>query len=261
MIARIARLSLLMLTATLLPGCDGSTDPQNECNSIPYTIGAEVNGSLTTDDCPSFDGEQFADFYEIITTAAGPISITLEQGSRRMGVAILDEDGVIVDLRFANPGVAVSAFGDDLPAGTYFGVVTAFNIGETGTYTMSTSTTDPAPPEPLFGCEASQPYTLGTTVTGTLTNLGCLSDAGQNFNLYDFTVASGGTITFTLEAAGQADPYIYLFDEEGNVIAFRDVGGPGADEQLTRVLSPGNYFIGASDFQYGATSGYTLRSQ
>ena len=252
---------LLLPTVALFAGCDSSTEPKAECIATVYTIGSVVDGTLASDDCRYLETNQYADYYEIIKTTAGDLSVTLESGTRRMGVAIMDETGLIVDERFASPGVSVSASGNDLPPGTYYAIVTAFNGGETGSYTMSSSTTEPGDPAPFFGCPTSQPYTIGSSVNGTLSNTGCFSDLGQNFNLYSFTLVATRTITITLEAGQTSDPFIYLFDEDGSVRATRDLNEEGLPEQLLVILPPGTYYIGASDYRYGAANAYTLRSQ
>jgi hypothetical protein len=259
---RIARPALVTLAAALLTGCDdSSTEPRTECPAVLHVVGTTVQGTLDSGDCSWLTDNQYADFYDIVTTASGPLNITLQEANTRMGVAIVGETGRVWDERYAAPGTPVSAFQGSLPAGRYFAVVIGYISGQTGSYTINSSTAVRGAAVPLFGCETSDLYVIGEITSGTLGNAGCLSDVGQNFNLHEFTVATTRTVTFRLEAPRGRDAFIYLFDEAGTVLATRDDGGVNAVETLVRTLQPGTYYVGASDYLFGATGSYVLSSQ
>ncbi len=55
-----------------------------------------------------------------------------------------------------------------------------------------------------------------------------------------------------------ADPYLYLLDEAGEVIEFDDDGGAGLNSRIDRVLPAGHYYALATTFAPGETGQFAL---
>jgi hypothetical protein len=142
--ARVYRRILGLVALTAAVACDGdsilepgSADPFRGCSSVfRISVGANVNGSLTTNDCQ--DQGYFTDYYEFELNSGRDISIDLasnqfdsflELYDRETGDFLGDDDN--------------SGFGDNaqlrgfLPAGTYVIAASSFFTGETGDYSLA----------------------------------------------------------------------------------------------------------------------------
>jgi hypothetical protein len=165
-----------------------------------------------------------------------------------------DDDGDVVtgrpvEWRSSNESIAtVSASG--LLAGVAGGTVeiTATIGGERDSQSF----------EVLEPCPA-QPYTLGSTVNGTLTAADCTFQDGTYVDYYSFTLANSRQVTITLRST-QIDAYLALFSSTAALVEDNNNGGGGTDAQIVRTLAAGTYFIAANSFTL-ETGGYTLSSQ
>ncbi|MBI3089963.1 MAG: hypothetical protein HYY96_04795 [Candidatus Tectomicrobia bacterium] len=100
---------------------------------------------------------------------------------------------------------------------------------------------------------------LDSTVNGTLSTTDCRSPrrASGFAELWTFNGTAGASISIAMSSA--FDPYIYLLDSNGQIVAQDDDSGPGLDS-LIRVQLPrsGQYTIEATEFCCLRTGTYTL---
>lgn len=74
---------------------------------------------------------------------------------------------------------------------------------------------------------------------------------------YAFRVTADGS-TAIIDLASAEDSYLFLLDENENVLVSNDDGGSGFNARILRTLDTGTYYIVASTFTPGKTSNYTL---
>ena len=102
-------------------------------------------------------------------------------------------------------------------------------------------------------CETSDLGTLagapGSTLetTGRWTTEDCDSRfrADSDAHTYRFEIAETGRVRIDLSSA-DADPYLYLLDEDGSRLGFNDDGGVSLAARIERDLAPGPYLIEAT---------------
>lgn len=102
-------------------------------------------------------------------------------------------------------------------------------------------------------------YTIGATVTGSLTATDCVFGDGTSVDLYRFTLTTPRTVTITLRST-QFDAYLVLFTSTFTGITEDDDSAGGTDAQIVRNLAAGTYIIAANSFDID-TGAYTLTSQ
>lgn len=107
----------------------------------------------------------------------------------------------------------------------------------------------------LDPCATSAAYTFGATASGELTARDCRLGNGRAIDFYSFSLAEAQT--FVVELNGSPDPFAYLFDAAGRVVAADDDGGEGQNARIHVIAGPGQYFAGAST-SAGATDGPVL---
>ena len=220
-----------------------------QTHAIPRTLGILLLAALASG-CESGTGAAAVDTV-IIEADASDVAVgeTLQ-----LRATAYDDDGDVVtgrpvEWRSSNASIAtVSATG--LLAGVAGGTVeiTATIGGERDSQSF----------EVLEPCPA-QPYTLGSTVNGTLTATDCTFQDGTYVDYYGFTLGAPGQITITLRST-DFDAYLVLFSATSQVLEQDDDDGGGDDAQIVRTLAPGTYYIAANSFQ-AATGGYTLSTQ
>ncbi len=109
-------------------------------------------------------------------------------------------------------------------------------------------------------CETDLTLTVGQTLPGTI------SPTSTDVDLYELTISSfelNKEITFTAADNGDGgdvlDPYLRLFDANGNELEDDDDGGPGLDSELDFTFTTtGTYYLGissSSNEQYDAETG------
>jgi hypothetical protein len=121
------------------------------------------------------------------------------------------------------------------------------------TQNFSLTTIDP--------CEFDIPYSIGTTVNGTLTTSDCRIDPGYYYDFYGFTVGTQQGLTATMSAA-TFDTYLELFRGAGSAATFMgfndDISGADLNSQVEAILPSGSYVLGANSALTNATGAYSL---
>jgi uncharacterized protein (TIGR03437 family) len=156
---------------------------------------------------------------------------------------------------------AVSADASALTPGNYSGRVLFAVEDRTLTLTASLIVSAPSGSE----CE-TQPITLGSSVSGSLTASSCRSarQANSYASRYSFAARAGEGVRIQLGAPNM-DPYLYLFDAAGTLIAADDDSGGGNDARIPStgnfltLAAAGTYFIEATTFGSNETGTFSLR--
>jgi hypothetical protein len=256
----------LLLAALLVAGC-GKDDPTGPdgltilgCDDgQSYAIGANLTGTLVAADCREPGGSAaFTDYYEVVLTTAGPVSITLEPtaGPGEIAAVLVRPDESQVDFGFAEVGGTTSV-GGDLAAGTYYLFVTAEQSTQSIAYTLSSSRTLP----PAFGCSTVMPYTIGATVAGALAQGDCEGEGNVFIDVYRFTQATSGPVSLSLEpAAGIFIAAVAILAGSNDEVVLARYALPGSPAIVGGTLPAGNYAVIVIPYLPQQTGGYTLTS-
>lgn len=92
------------------------------------------------------------------------------------------------------------------------------------------------------GCVTSGQLSCNSTISGTITNHGCvLSDDSAYVNFYTFGAVAGQQITITARST-TIDPFLILLDGAGQEITHDDDSGGGLDAQLSATVTQSGQF-------------------
>jgi serralysin len=92
---------------------------------------------------------------------------------------------------------------------------------------------------------------VGGSVTETLETVG-------DHDWFRITLTAGQSVTVALDALTLTDPYLKIYDVNGNLLYQNDDSGAGLNSSLTFTASySGDYFIDAGAWEGGASGGYT----
>ena len=256
--------------ATPAPGPDPGTDecgttlPSDDPTVVEYVFPNEQWAS----GCESEERSGcYARFYSFTLGQESEVTITLEstdadtylylrEGEARSGAFLYENDD--------DGGTSRSTISETLTAGTYTIEATTFGAGETGSFTLTVSglgDATPAPgPDPGTD-ECGETLTGDGTVSGTW-SVGCDSAVAErgHARYYNFTLATGGEVTITLEST-DADTYLYLREGEARSGAFlyeNDDDGGTSRSTISETLTAGTYTIEATTFGAGETGSFTL---
>jgi hypothetical protein len=109
-----------------------------------------------------------------------------------------------------------------------------------------------------ISCPAPTIIAVGSTVNGILGSSGCTGADGAFVELYQFTLAAPATVRIAQSAS--FDTYVHLLKANGDVVAENDDAQSGGtlNSELSALLEPGTYIVGASSFAVGATGEFAL---
>lgn len=114
--------------------------------------------------------------------------------------------------------------------------------------------------DPSFTCSSLPALQPGDSVVDALTD----SDYAwvyAYFDPYQITVDNTTSVDITLHSS-EFDPYLYLYDAAGNLVAYNDDAGMSTrDSELVRTLQPGCYRVEVTSYYMFETGSYTLQVQ
>ena len=250
---------------------------QSECVQTLDGNGA-VSGSWTGD-CLSEStptgptdpppGTRYARFYSFSLTEQADVTITLESETDPY-LFLLDSDGVVLsenDDISTNGGNYNSQIRQTLAAGDYTIEATTYSREATGDFTLTLSgmpAAEEAQPTPTQTPSPSADECVSTLTTET--SGGSWTDECSSRNredsyarFYSFTLVERSDLTVTLESG--TDPYIFLLDGDGDVVAENDdidtIGG-NFNSRIEMTLDAGDYTIEATTYSAEATGEFTL---
>ncbi|MWV65454.1 hypothetical protein GRS48_11590 [Halorubrum sp. JWXQ-INN 858] len=202
--------------------------------------GEDGNGNGDDGNEEDENGEDWDDEYDI--PAADPLLILF--GPDGEPIAWDDDSGDGLNARIT------TALLED---GTYTVMATSYGPEAYFAYDLRLDCWDPVEPVPI-GC--------GETIAGELTEedeTGIRNDFGDHYHdTYSFEGIAGEYVTVTMIAELEAgngggyplgDPYLYLFDPDGRMVAFDDDSAGGLDAMIQHFLpSDGEYVIVATSY-------------
>ena len=105
-------------------------------------------------------------------------------------------------------------------------------------------------------------YSNNTNTTGSIniggTTTGSLETSGDR-DWFEVSLTEGASYEFNHVGNTLSDPYLYLRDQNGNLITSNDDGGSGYNSRITfNATSTGSYFIAAGSYGDRLTGSYTL---
>ena len=129
----------LLLSGTLLAGCDSSTfsDDDLGCDRVrSFSLGSSANGSLDTGDCQLGDGSA-VDYYRFRVSSSRNVYLSMSSSIIDPYVAVVDEFGNLVAEEDTG-GAGSSELSVFLPSGTYYIAASSYAPGDYGTYFLDT---------------------------------------------------------------------------------------------------------------------------
>ena len=139
--------------------------------------------------------------------------------------------------------------------GTYYIGASAYGSA-TGTYSLSVQAQDL--PEDDHPADAT---TTGTASIGQMVTGAIELEFDEDWYAVEMVGGQGYRIHLEGQPSGRGtlpDPYLYLYDADGNQLSFNDDNGENFNSRLTFVpQETGTYYVGAAAFG-GATGTYTL---
>ncbi|SFR69557.1 pre-peptidase C-terminal domain-containing protein [Halogeometricum rufum] len=243
---------------------DISLDCPPERDPEVIECGQEVAGELARGDRTGFRGDGFySDFYAFEGTAGDFVSVLMGPPRFESGDAylyLLDPDGRIIaeddDGGIGTDALINRRLGAD---GEYTIVATSFGSGERFPYEL------------ILGCQSTgappcnETIACNTTVTGTLEPGDQSGFRGPNYfqDVHCFDGESGDVVTVSHSSEAFADPYLYLVDPDGTVVAEDDDSGGNLDSLIREyeLTQSGTYQIVATSYARGASFDYNLTLQ
>jgi len=226
--------------------------------SSGLTARLERNGRLESGDDTLSSGE-LMDSYEFEGLPGQHVSIDLRSSAFDTYLILKDPAGEQTENDDADDGgVGHSSIETDLAeAGTYQVLVTTYEEGESGAYTL---TIDPAAPSPSNSPTTRDVRTLtvGTPVGGELDGGDATFDAGEYQETYVFDGDEGDTVRIELTSS-EFDTYLGLVTPSGQEIANDDFEGDAQRSVIELTLSEsGRYRVQATSYAAAETGRYRL---
>lgn len=109
-----------------------------------------------------------------------------------------------------------------------------------------------------LGCDRVHSFSLGNSASGTLDPSDCQLTDGSAVEVYRFRTSTYRTVQATVTSS-TIDPYVEIWDQNGNVYAEEDNGGQGYS-QLTVDLPPGTWYIAVTSYNAGEYGDYQLQT-
>jgi hypothetical protein len=216
-------------------------------------------GRLEAGDTTLTSGE-FYDSYEFEGSPGQRLSIHLRSSAFDTYVILQDPAGEQTENDDAEDGgeVGHSSIGADLKeTGTYRVLVTSYETGESGAYSLTIDPTGAAEP----GSSATRDVltlTTGGPVRGELEGDDATFDAGEYYDTFEFDGDEGETVRIEL-ASTDFDTYLGLVTPSGDEIANDDFEGD-TDRSVIELTLPesGRFRVHATSYSAAETGRYRL---
>ncbi len=221
---------------------------------IDDTLQTPVTATNTVTDAP---------YYRFILTAQRPVSIRAENPGADPYIYLFDADGNLIaendDYNSLNSRIDISD--PPLTAGTYcVGMRALSNPDVPVTLTIRAFDTAAATAE-LYAQADAAPIDGGYPVTdiGPLpsTFTRNLDVRGDRAVFLAFTVTEQRELLINADEVKDSDPWIRLFDEQGNLVAENDDANGTLNSQIAQRLNQGRYYLGVR--QYSTAYDGTIR--
>jgi serine/threonine protein kinase len=109
-----------------------------------------------------------------------------------------------------------------------------------------------------FSGTGSGSYTLRmSSLTGSIPSEGGSVQVSESTD-YTFTPNRTGLWTFRTSENGNSDPYLWIYDSNGNLLSQNDDGGPGRNAVINQQLTAGTQYTVRAGFSGTGSGSYTL---
>lgn len=182
-------------------------------------------------------------------------SIRLDATSSAFLPDVFVTDTLLNGLAWSITGQSTATLVTRLPAGRYLAWVTKLGQ-EFGTFTLRRRDyfTALCTAGPLAG-----DLPLGAQVNGALEGSDCRLVDSRYADRWRLVIPSDTTVRIDLAEAGAIDPYLYLFDSTGVLLAEDNDSGGNFGARITRTLTAGSYWVMATSKPYaGVWAPYLL---
>jgi hypothetical protein len=228
-------------------------------NNTALTARMDRNGTLESGDETLTSGE-FVDSYEFEGSPGQHVAIDLRSSAFDTYLILKDPAGEQTENDDSDDGNAVghsSIEADLTEAGTYQVLVTSYETGESGAYSL---TIDPAAASD-DGTRSTRDVTtltVGRPVTGDLDDGDPTFDAGEYQDTYVFDGGEGETVRIELSST-DFDTYLGLITPSGEEIANDDFEGDTERSTIELTLpEAGRYRVQATSYGAAETGRYRL---
>jgi hypothetical protein len=230
----------------------------NVGDSAGLTARLDRNGRLESGDDTLASGE-FVDSYEFVGTPGQHVSIDLRSSAFDTYLILQDPAGEQTENDDAQDGgVGHSSVEADLTeAGTYRVLVTSYETGESGAYSLTIDPSAAAGPGSPTTRDVTT-LTVGSAVGGELAGDDQTFEAGEYHDTYVFDGDKGETVRIELSSA-EFDTYLGLVTPSGEEIANDDFEGDTERSVIELTLAEaGRYRVQATSYAAAETGRYRL---
>ncbi|HYE97180.1 MAG TPA: hypothetical protein VD962_13340 [Rubricoccaceae bacterium] len=114
--------------------------------------------------------------------------------------------------------------------------------------------------ETALGCDTVASLSLDDAESAALSTTDCAGFNGSYIDYYGFRLTSATGVVIEMES-DEMNPYLWLYNAEGDVIAQNDDIEPvtNLNSRIQISLEAGLYAIGANNLSTGVTGAYTVR--
>ena len=227
----------------------------------------QQRGTLAAGDARLNSGE-YQDAFTIEGRAGQRVTIDLASSAFDTYLMLRGPDGSSFDNDDAEGGSGTnSRLEVTLPAnGSYRLIVTSYEPGETGAYTLSSSgpaiLAASAAGGSAVGSAEGQALRIGQPTQGTLADGDPTLDSGEYFDVYTLTADPGTPLVVEMQST-QLDTYLAAFGSGGFELSNDDDAQAGGTNSRLALTMPdsGSITIAATSYAGGETGRYTLTAR
>jgi hypothetical protein len=239
-------------------------DDDTPCEGAVTPIAPDetLAGALRVTDCTSTQmSGAFADVYSFTAAVGGEYTIRMAATELDSFLVLKNANNAVITTSNSGGTIHDSVIVFRPPAtGTYLVEATAYDLTSRsrdglGAYTISLAD--------YFCASQHSEIAPGQTLSGTLSETDCPSPHRPQFfdhykDTFSFAATAGATYEVRLEATGY-DPYLYLLDASGAVVAENNDGGGGWNSRIVFTApATGTYTLEATSYYYLQTGPYTV---
>jgi hypothetical protein len=217
----------------------------------PLDLNSGFIGILGLGTCHGQDGQP-VDWYQFTTPSDGTAALFMTSTSVDAYLTLTDSQGTVLRRDDNSYGGTDSLIVQWLPGQTYTFSASASGGSQTGRYRVDLLYSAGDRPA---GCLPIGDLATGAT-QGSLGPTSCQYSDDTFADLYRLQVTAPGNLSIEMDS-DSLDAYLYLLDEQGNVVDFDDDSGGGTNALLTTMVDAGAYYIVAKPF---VSKGYVMGS-
>lgn len=233
-------------------------EPSQPGSDIPGTIDTTSTIVVGSTQTSSIDFSQDDDFFAV-TLTPGEYEISLRGAASGVGtlsdpyLTLLSSSGSFVTSNDDGGTGLESLIEFEITQGGQFFINASAFGSAVGTYELGVERIGGATGDIGDTIGTASTLSVGASVTSEL-------DFGSDRDWFAIELTAGQTYTFELVGGTLADPYLYLFDNSGAIVAADDDSGDGLNSSLTFVADgrSGTYYLSAEAYATTDTGTYTL---